>query len=113
MTPQHQRIVADCLTPVWRGIDADYKRKYALTIWKQFEDAIKASAYTDSLATFIERLMRRLGAQIAAADTARLAAFLTESDSVGTLKLLRGESALLVLLVRVANEERKAGKCEP
>lgn len=101
------RLATDVLAPLWRGIDPDYKGKYARNIWQQFEDNVRSAAYTSRLAHFVQRLTTRLGIAVRSDDVARLAGAVRELDDRAALKALREEATYLVLLVRVANEERK------
>lgn len=103
----HDRIASDLLTPLWQGIPVDYKAKYARNIWQQFENQIKSAAYTSSLSLFLSRIMGRMGIAISDAHAAKVAAIIQGGDDREILKMLRDDTALLVLLVRVANEERR------
>lgn len=94
------------LIPLWRGIPADYKRKYARNIWQQFEDNIRAAAYTSRLSKFINSICLKLQIQIAGGDVAAVSILLT-ADEKTLLRQLRTEAATLVLMVRLENEKRK------
>lgn len=102
----HEQLATDLLTPLWRGISPDYKRKYARSIWQQFEDNLRSAAYTGQLSTFYAKIVQRLDVMIHKEDTEKVVAILHSEDKA-KLKMLRDETTLLVLLVRVANEERK------
>jgi hypothetical protein len=106
MSDFHQELERYLLTPIWRGIPADYKRKYQ-NIWEQFENNIKSAAYTDKLPKFLSRITQRLGAAIHDADTVTMTTFLKSASARETLHALRNDTALLVLMVRVQNEKRK------
>ncbi|WP_414647349.1 hypothetical protein, partial [Chthonomonas sp.] len=43
---QLQEIVDGLLWPIWRGVPPAYKKKYSRTIWEQFENQIRSSAYS-------------------------------------------------------------------
>lgn len=98
------------VAPLWRGIPADYKAKYARTIWEQFENQIRSAAYTSRLPHFIQRITTRLGIIIRSDDVESVTAILNSGRDREALKALRDEATYLVLLVRVQNEERKANK---
>jgi hypothetical protein len=104
----HEEIANNLLTPIWRGIPSDYKRKYARNIWTQFESNLKSAANTASLSKFFQRLTQRLAVEITTKDCEIVMTFIQNQDDRTVLKALREETALLVLFVRVANEERKA-----
>ncbi len=77
-----------------------------MTIWEQFENEIRAAAYTSNLATFISRLCGRLGANVGCNDEERAAAelIMRTVDDRDVLKLLREQTTYLVLLVRIDNQ---------
>jgi len=106
MTPE--LITENLLTPIWRGIPADYKSKYRQNIWQQFEDNIRSAAYTSRLATWFDTICRRLDVQIRPEHAAQIAQLFNARLDRAILRALREETTLLVLMVRVANEERKA-----
>ena len=94
---------------IWRGIPADYKSRYRMSIWQQFEDNIRSAAYTSNLGKFLNSLCLKLGADVGrnSEDRARADAILQKADARAMLKLLREETTLLVLMVRIANQERR------
>lgn len=102
----HER-AAELLIAIWRGMPNDYKSKYRRTIWRQFEDNVKSAAYTSNLGKFSNSICSKLGIQIEAADSANVEAILNSGNDRLLLKLLREETTLLVLMVRVANQERR------
>ena len=104
---EDERLVRDLLTPLWQGVSPDYKRQYARTIWNQFEDNIRSAAYTAQLSKFLEKITLRLHIAIRQEQVGGVAAVINGGEDRETLKMLREEAALLVLLVRVANEERR------
>lgn len=106
-----ERIANDLLYPLWRGIDSGYKAKYARNIWQQFEDNIRSAAYTSKLGMFVDSISRRLSISVRGEDVERLNLALAAGNDRETLKLLRDETTLLVLMVRLKNDERKA-ECE-
>lgn len=103
----HARIANELLMPLWKGVPSDYKAKYARNIWSQLEDNIRSAAYCDRLSKFVDKISQRLDIAILEADTATVTDFLAAAETRPTLKALREDTALLVLLVRVANEERR------
>jgi len=105
-----ERIAADLLAPIWRGVDRDYKAKYARNIWEQYEANVRSAAYTSSLTRFVQKISTRLGVQVRSDDAERMTRFVGSADERQVLKSLRDEATYLVLLVRVANEERKANR---
>ncbi len=96
------------LIPLWRGIPADYKRKYARNIWQQFEDNIRAAAYTASLSKFVNSLCSRMSVVIAGNDLEAVSAALNANSDRTLLRQMRDEATTLVLMVRLENDKRKA-----
>lgn len=104
----NEAIVENLLTPLWRGLSAEYKSKYRRTIWEQFTNAILSASYTSSLALFYENMGKRLDITIKTEDRKRVTAFLQRADGRAILTHIRTHAQLLVLMVQVENEERKA-----
>ena len=104
-----EEMVATLLKMIWRGIPSDYKSRYRMTIWEQFENEIRAAAYTSSLGKFVSRLCLRLGATIGRTDSERAVSeqILRDIDDRVALKMLREQTTLLVLMVRVDNQEKR------
>lgn len=106
--PEQYHLALQLLIPLWRGIPGDYKRKYARNIWQQFEDNIRAAAYTATLSKFINSLCSRMSVAIAADDLPEVHEALNAGRDRDILRQLRGEATTLVLMVRLENEKRKA-----
>ena len=100
-------LVAQLLTPIWRSIDSDYKRKYSMTIWSQFEAAIKSCARERSMPLVLEKLCKKFPVEISAEHTALVASAATSDDGAAMLRIMRTEATLLVVMVRLENEARK------
>lgn len=110
MTEINRETAATLLKIIWRGIPADYKSRYRMTIWEQFENEIRAAAYTSSLAKFISSICSRLRVDLGktAAERAVAEEILKTADDRTMLKMLREETTVLVLMVRVDNEEKRS-----
>ena len=92
---------------IWRGIPNSYKSRYRRTIWRQFEDNIRSAAYTNNLGKFVNSLCLALNVEIHGQDDIELANdALREGGDKAMLKLMRDETTLLVLMVRLNNQER-------
>jgi hypothetical protein len=102
-----EQIRDDLLYPCWRGIADGYKQKYARNIWPQFEDNIRSAAYTSSLAKFLESLVRKLNIEFRAEDVPRINQIFAAGEDRNILAMLRNETTMLVLLVRLKNDERR------
>lgn len=104
---ERERIANELLMPLWRGIRSDYKAKYSYSIWQQFEDNVRSAAYTSKLSHFLSKIVQRLGIEIREIDAVSVAEIIKCAADRDILHALRDETTLLVLMVRVANEERK------
>jgi len=103
----HQRAAA-LLDVIWRGIPTNYKSRYRRNIWRQFEDNVRSAAYTSNLGKFANSLCQNLGVEFRNGDDIETANdALREGDDHAMLKLMREETTLLVLMVRLRNQERR------
>ena len=105
--PQEYHIALKLLIPLWRGVPSDYKRKYARNIWQQYEDNIRAAAYTSKASRFVNSICSRLQIQISGRDVEQVNEALAEADDRTLLRQLRDEATTLVLMVRLENDKRK------
>lgn len=55
-----ETIATKLLTPLWRGLESDYKRRYAVKIWQQFESNIRSASYTNDVSRFMQLITMRL-----------------------------------------------------
>jgi len=108
MTAEYEE-AADLLETIWRGIPVDYKSRYRLSIWQQFEDQVRSAAYTSNLGKFVSSLCQKLGATVGRNQAERQQAFavLGKARAGPLLKLMREETTLLVLMVRVRQQKRR------
>jgi hypothetical protein len=107
-----ERVADDLVAPLWRGISSDYKHKYSYTIWQQFEDNIRSAAYTARLSLFLSKITTRLDIALAERDVERVRDVINSGQDRETLRMLREDTALLVLMVRVQSAE-KFGRKRP
>jgi len=92
------------LETIWRGIPADYKSRYRMTIWQQFEDQIRSAAYTDNLGKFVSSLCYKLNATVGRNQSEReqaMSVLASTAEARPMLKLMREQTSLLVLMVRM------------
>ena len=108
MEKEKREMAAALLWAVWRSINSDYKSRYRRTIWEQFENTVRASAYTNNLGKFINRLSLKLNAPIKNEFTAEVEGIINSGDDKTLLKIIREETTLVVMMVRLKNEERLA-----
>jgi len=109
MSDESKREAARLLEIIWRGVPVDYKRKYARSIWEQFENNVRSAAYTSNLGKMVNSLCGRMGVLLGPTGETRVEAerILNAGHDRELLKLLREETTLLVLMVRVATQERR------
>lgn len=108
MTENHEAAAA-LLATIWRGIPADYKSRYRRNIWEQFENNVRSAAYTSNLGKFVSSICAKMQAKVGKTGEERENAevILNSGNDRALLKLLREETTLLVLMVRVANQARQ------
>lgn len=106
--PQEYHRALRLLIPLWRGLSGEYKQKYARNIWGQFEDNIRAAAYTSKVSRFVNSICSRLEIQIDGRALADFVAAMTEADERNLLRQLRDEATTLTLMVRLENDKRKS-----
>ena len=96
---------------LWRGMDPNYKRRYARVIWDQFQARLQGEAMaTSNLGTFVNSASSKLGVLSLGrkADLPALDEILNSGQDRAVLRLLREETALIVVKIRLLNEERQA-----
>lgn len=102
-----QEVGEHLLFPLFRGLSADYKSKYKRDVWDQFENNIRASAYTAKLTTFFENITRTMLIRLEQQYAADAMNILNSGLDKQILTWLRDETTYLVLIARLKNEERK------
>lgn len=106
--PDEYHTALRLLVPLWNGIPGDYKQRYARNIWQQFEDNIRAAAYTAKLSKFVNSICLRLRIEITGRDVTAVNAVLASADERDILRQLREEATVLMLMVRMENEKQRA-----
>lgn len=106
---EKRQMAANLLMSIWRTIPPDYKSRYRMSIWDQFENQVRSAAYTNNLGRFVNALCSKLQCLPGRNKDERDDALeiLNSGNDRDLLKLLREETTLLVLMVRVANEQRR------
>jgi hypothetical protein len=102
-----QRIGEELLFPLFRCLDEGYKKKYVKDIWEQFENNIRASAYTSRLTKFFENITRSMPITLERQYAEPVLQIIQSGLDEDVLTWLRNETTYLVLLARMRNEERK------
>ena len=98
-------IAQHLIVPLFRSIDSEYKQKYLKDIWDQFENRVRDSAYTSSLAKFLEAIASRLPIHIDSRYLDDLSFVLNSGKDEEVLTLLRDETIHLILIARIINKE--------
>lgn len=107
-------LASDLLTAVWTEIDPEYKSKYRMDIWTQFETGAAACARTtNNLDRFLSQLCGKV--QVASpghdeSDRRHINSILQGDycEPGDILHMLRDYPQVCVLKVRIANDERKS-----
>jgi hypothetical protein len=95
---------------LWRGMDADYKRKYARVVWDQFQTRLQGEAMTTAdLGQYVSSVSSKLGVAHLGegGDLEEIDAILRAGQDRPVLRALRDRTALVVVRVRLLNEARK------
>lgn len=108
-----QKIQSACVGiawALWRGMSADYKRRYARVIWDQFQGRLAGEAQTTSnLGQYVNSLCSKLQVvQLPKESIEELDEIFESNNDRAILRMMREETALIVVKIRVMNEERKA-----
>lgn len=103
----HEEVAENLLTPLWQGIPSEYKAKYARNIWEQFQNNIRSAAYTAHAPQFLSKIANRLAINLSESGAASVSDVISSAPERELLKMLREDTTLLVLMVRVANEARR------
>lgn len=102
-----QSVGEHLLFPLFRSLSADYKSKYKKDVWDQFENNLRASAYTAKLTTFFENITRTMPIKFEQQYAEAAMQILNSGLDKQILTWLRDETTYLVLIARMKNEERK------
>lgn len=95
---------------LWRGMDPQYKQKYARVIWDQFQNRLQGEAMTTAnLGQFVNSLCSKLGVHALGIqdDLEIMDSILNSGEDRAILKVFREEVALIVVRVRLWNEQRR------
>lgn len=110
MNEELKQMVADLLLIVHLSMDWSVWGSKRLKYWDVFQENVAAAAYTDNLAKWLNQLCQRMSVLTPGRNEkarARLEEILNSGNDRALLKLLREETQLLVLMVRVAQQEKK------
>jgi hypothetical protein len=111
MVIEPEEMASEFIVPIWQSVDSDYKRKYALNIWQQFEDSLKSSASVKDLSSFYSRLKRRLNIEPNKENASKIVNFIARYDnSKEVMDILRTKSPYIVLVCRAINEQAKEAR---
>lgn len=102
-----QAIGEQLLFPLFRCLDDGYKKKYVKDVWEQFENNIRAAAYTSRLTKFFENITRSMPITLEHQYSERVMQILQSGFDEDILTWLRNETTYMILLARMMNEQRK------
>ena len=86
----------------------DYKVRYAKNIWEQFENGIRAAAYTSRLTRFLENITMQLPIELRVGSLQDVNSVISSGCDEQVLTWLRDETTYLTMLARLMNQDRKA-----
>lgn len=86
----------------------EHKSTYRSNIWEQFTNNIRTASRTDNLAEWYAAMCHKLPITIRLSDAPSVERILTSGDDDAMLHQLRKKTDLLVVMLQVINEERKA-----
>ncbi len=111
MTPDHE-MAADLIWIIWKSVPATYKSRYRANIWRQLEDNVRGSAYTNNLSKFANDVCAKFDTTLGrnVEDRQRALNILRSGNDRRLLQLLRDETTVIVLMVRVRNQEHWASR---
>lgn len=102
-----QQVGEELLFPLFRCLDEGYKKRYVKDVWEQFENNIRAAAYTSRLTKFFENITRSMPITLERQYAEEVLKIVQSGFDDDVLTWLRNETTYLVLLARMKNEERK------
>lgn len=103
-----QEQVADkLLWPLWRCVTDDYKSRYKREIWDHFENAVRSAAYTGSLRTYLANFQARIPVTLQQQYMKSIREVVDANCDSTILDWLRDETTYMVMLVRLANQDRR------
>ena len=100
-------IVEHLLLPLWESISSEYKSKYKSSIWEQFENYLRSSAYVSNLQRFIENFKRLMPCNVRDEFVERLVRISDAGFDRAILKEIREKTSVLVLKVRAKRQEKR------
>lgn len=110
---EDQQAGVNLLMILHRSMDWDVWGSKRLKYWDVFQENVAAAAYTNSLAKWLDRFCQRMSVTTPGrndGDRDALNAILNSGHDKALLKVLRDETQLLVLSVRVAQQEKKEAR---
>ena len=103
---QSREHARDLILEVWRSVDWDgVSGSRRMGIYDEFQAKVQSAAMTSSLGKFVERLARKMG--VRSLNNTRADGILRECDHATVLDLLRTETSMIVIMMRVWQEEHR------
>jgi hypothetical protein len=106
-TITQQDVAEKLLYSLFRCLDETYKKKYFKGIWEQFENNVRASAYTSRLSVFLQSILSTMPIALEKQYLKGVNEIVGCGQDRVILNWLRDETTYLVLMARMANEQRK------
>lgn len=102
-----EQVAEKLLWPLWRCITEEYKSRYKREIWDHFENAVRSSAYTGKLRTYLENFQKRIPTLLEAQYMKDILMIVDSGCDDDILDWLRDEATYMIMMVRTMNQERK------
>ncbi len=102
----------DLISSVWHGINWDsVGSRRRMKIYEEYENKIRSASMTGKVSIFLNKLCEKMDSNISGSDAPRVLEVVRDIEAqdldLELLDVLRSESALIVLLMREANNELK------
>ena len=100
------------ISTVWRGISWDgVSSRRRMKIYEEYENKIKSASMTGKVSIFLNKVCEKMDSNISGADAPKVLEVIRDIEAqdldLELLDILRSESALIILLMREANDELK------
>jgi hypothetical protein len=106
---QLREAAVQLIAAVWSRVDWDgVSAKWRMGIWEEFGSKIQSAAMTSDAHRFVEALARKMDVRSLNSDTVPFV--LSTCDHDALLDLIRNETTLLVLMLRLRQEEKRESR---
>lgn len=98
-----KEIAQNLLLPLWRCVDAEFKKSSGKEVWRYFEQFVRTAATSPTLSRFFGAFKRLCPFEWSTYHSEGLVAYMQSCDESQVLKMLRGDDlALIIIFTREA-----------